>query len=150
MSETRIDVLGFIADHLSRIAWPLSGGSRGTRVLGISSDTGGDGADAGPGSPLKSLDNSIKSVIFPTGRLGRGDKVGSCCTKLRYRSLTMLEEPESESAWEIEAKRELAIGNKVNAIKIVRDNTGVGRQEAKELVDAWERAGNQREKSGAS
>lgn len=62
----------------------------------------------------------------------------------------MLEEPEGESAWEIEAKRELAMGNKVNAIKIVRDNTGVGRQEAKELVEAWERAGNQRDKSGAS
>ena len=62
----------------------------------------------------------------------------------------MLEEPEGESAWETEAKRELAMGNKVNAIKIVRDNTGVGRQEAKELVEAWERAGNQRDKSGAS
>jgi len=58
----------------------------------------------------------------------------------------MLEEPEGESAWEIEAKRELAMGNKVNAIKIVRDNTGVGRQEAKELVEAWERAGNPRDK----
>jgi ribosomal protein L7/L12 len=53
----------------------------------------------------------------------------------------MLEEPEGESAWEIEAKRELAMGNKVNAIKIVRDSTLVGRQEAKELVEAWERAG---------
>jgi len=62
----------------------------------------------------------------------------------------MLEEPASESAWEIEAKRELAMGDKVNAIKIVRDHTGVGRQEAKELVDAWERAGDQRERSGAS
>jgi len=58
----------------------------------------------------------------------------------------MFEEPETEPAWEIEARRELAIGNKVNAIKIVRDNTGVGRQEAKELVEAWERAGNQRDK----
>lgn len=53
----------------------------------------------------------------------------------------MFEEPETEPAWEIEARRELAMGNKANAIKIVRDTTGVGRQEAKELVEAWERAG---------
>ena len=52
----------------------------------------------------------------------------------------MFEEPETEPAWEIEARRELAMGNKANAITIVRDNTGVGRQEAKELVEAWERA----------
>ena len=54
----------------------------------------------------------------------------------------MFENPEGESAWEIEAKRELALGNKANAIQIVRDHTQVGRQEAKELVEAWERAGN--------
>ena len=60
--------------------------------------------------------------------------------------MTMSEEPETEPAWEIDARRELAMGNKANAIKIVRDNTGVGRQEAKELVEAWERAGNQRDK----
>lgn len=52
----------------------------------------------------------------------------------------MFEEPEAEPAWEVEAKRELAMGNKANAIKIVRENTHVGRQEAKELVEAWERA----------
>ena len=54
----------------------------------------------------------------------------------------MLEEPQTGPAWEIEARRELAMGNKDNAIKIVRDNIGVGRQEARELVEAWERAGN--------
>lgn len=52
----------------------------------------------------------------------------------------MVEKPEAEPAWEIEAKRELAMGNKVNAIQIVRDHTQVGRQEARELVEAWERA----------
>ena len=56
----------------------------------------------------------------------------------------MSEEPKAESAWEIEAKRELAMGNKDNAIKIVRDKTGVGRQEARELVEAWERAAIQK------
>jgi ribosomal protein L7/L12 len=56
----------------------------------------------------------------------------------------MSEESEAESGWEIEAKRELAMGNKDNAIKIVRDKTGVGRQEARELVEAWERAANPR------
>ena len=54
----------------------------------------------------------------------------------------MFENPEGEPAWEIEAKRELALGNKANAIQIVRDHTQVGRQEAKELVEAWGRAGN--------
>ena len=54
----------------------------------------------------------------------------------------MFEKPEAGPAWEVEARRELAMGNKANAIQIVRDNTQVGRQEAKELVEAWERAGN--------
>jgi ribosomal protein L7/L12 len=54
----------------------------------------------------------------------------------------MLEEPKGEPAWEVEAKRELAMGNKDNAIRIVRDHTLVGRQEARELVEAWERAGS--------
>jgi ribosomal protein L7/L12 len=58
----------------------------------------------------------------------------------------MFEKPEAESAWEIEARRELAMGNKANAIQIVRDHTQVGRQEAKELVEAWERAGNPKDK----
>jgi ribosomal protein L7/L12 len=58
----------------------------------------------------------------------------------------MFEEPEAEPAWEIEARRELAMGNKDNAIKIVRDHTHVGRQEARELVEAWERARDQRDK----
>ena len=52
----------------------------------------------------------------------------------------MSEEPEAEPAWEIEARRELAMGHKANAIQIVRDHTHVGRQEARELVEAWERA----------
>ena len=52
----------------------------------------------------------------------------------------MSEEPRAEPAWEAEARRELAKGNKDQAIQIVRDHTQVGRQEARELVEAWERA----------
>lgn len=50
---------------------------------------------------------------------------------------------EESKAWESEAKRELAAGNKAGAIQIVRDHTQVGRREATELVEAWERAGSQ-------
>jgi len=56
----------------------------------------------------------------------------------------MLEEPKGEAAWETEARRELAMGNKDSAIRIVRDHTHVGRQEARELVEAWERAGSRK------
>jgi ribosomal protein L7/L12 len=63
----------------------------------------------------------------------------SICYK-RSWSLTMSKEPKVESAWETEAKHELGMGNKANAVKIVRDHLHVGLQEARELVEAWERA----------
>jgi ribosomal protein L7/L12 len=40
-------------------------------------------------------------------------------------------------AWELEAKALCATGKKINAIKIVRENTGIGLKEAKDLVESW-------------
>ncbi|HEV7504761.1 MAG TPA: 50S ribosomal protein L7/L12 [Thermoanaerobaculia bacterium] len=40
-------------------------------------------------------------------------------------------------AWEIEAKALCATGKKINAIKIVREQTGLGLKEAKDLVESW-------------
>jgi hypothetical protein len=39
--------------------------------------------------------------------------------------------------WEKEARAELKAGNKIMAIKIVREGTGLGLLEAKNLVESW-------------
>lgn len=39
--------------------------------------------------------------------------------------------------WEAAARAELAAGNKIMAIKLVRDATGLGLKEAKDLVESW-------------
>ena len=43
-----------------------------------------------------------------------------------------------ESEWMSAARSELFQGNKIKAIKIVRDNTGLGLKEAKDLVESWD------------
>lgn len=40
--------------------------------------------------------------------------------------------------WESSARAELAAGRKINAIKSVREATGLGLKDAKELVESWE------------
>ena len=42
-----------------------------------------------------------------------------------------------ESEWTSAARSELLQGNKINAIKIVRENTSLGLKEAKDLVESW-------------
>jgi hypothetical protein len=39
--------------------------------------------------------------------------------------------------WEREARDLMAGGNKIQAIKVVRDGTGMGLKEAKDLVESW-------------
>jgi len=40
--------------------------------------------------------------------------------------------------WEAMARAELAAERKINAIKIVREATGLGLKDSKELVESWE------------
>jgi hypothetical protein len=39
--------------------------------------------------------------------------------------------------WEREARDLMAAGSKIQAIKVVRDGTGMGLKEAKDLVESW-------------
>ncbi len=39
--------------------------------------------------------------------------------------------------WEAEARDMMAAGNKIMAIKLVRESTGLGLKEAKDLVESW-------------
>jgi hypothetical protein len=41
------------------------------------------------------------------------------------------------SAWEGEARRFAARGEAIEAIKLVREKTGLGLKEAKDLVESW-------------
>jgi len=41
--------------------------------------------------------------------------------------------------WVGEARKELAQGKVINAIKVVREATGMGLKEAKDLVESWKR-----------
>jgi hypothetical protein len=43
------------------------------------------------------------------------------------------------SKWEADARELLRSGNKIAAIKTVREGTGLGLKEAKDLVDEWRR-----------
>jgi len=47
------------------------------------------------------------------------------------------EVPVTGPAWELEAKALCAAGKKIDAIKVVREHTGLGLQEAKYLVESW-------------
>lgn len=40
-------------------------------------------------------------------------------------------------AWHAEARALTAAGKKINAIKLVREKTGLGLKEAKDLVESW-------------
>jgi len=42
------------------------------------------------------------------------------------------------TAWEREARQLLRQDKKINAIKVVRDNTGMDLAAAKDLVESWE------------
>jgi hypothetical protein len=48
-------------------------------------------------------------------------------------------DPFTDDGWIAEARRKLAQGKSINAIKIVRDATGMGLKEAKDLVESWKR-----------
>jgi ribosomal protein L7/L12 len=48
------------------------------------------------------------------------------------------EVPVTGPPWELEAKALCATGKKINAIKVVRENTGLGLKEAKDLVESWD------------
>lgn len=39
--------------------------------------------------------------------------------------------------WEREARDLMAAGNKIQAIKVVREGTGLGLKESKDLVESW-------------
>ena len=43
-----------------------------------------------------------------------------------------------EEGWRLSAQMELRAGNKINAINMVREATGLGLKEAKDLVESWE------------
>ncbi len=45
--------------------------------------------------------------------------------------------PYVEPTWEMQAKAMCAEGKKINAIQLVRDKTGLGLKEAKDLVESW-------------
>lgn len=44
----------------------------------------------------------------------------------------------SRPEWETEAREQMAAGNKIMAIKIAREGTGLGLKDAKDLVESWE------------
>ncbi len=46
--------------------------------------------------------------------------------------------PGEQADWETEARDYLGRGSKIQAIKVVRDATGLGLKEAKDLVESWE------------
>ena len=46
--------------------------------------------------------------------------------------------PIGNSDWEREAISHLQSGNKIMAIKVVREATGLGLRESKDLVESWE------------
>jgi ribosomal protein L7/L12 len=48
-------------------------------------------------------------------------------------------EPTGKGWWEAKARNLLNEGNKINAIKLVREASGLGLKEAKDLVESWER-----------
>jgi hypothetical protein len=52
------------------------------------------------------------------------------------RSHDALKSPE-QADWEKEARKLLQRGMKINAIKVVREGTGMGLKEAKDLVESW-------------
>ena len=48
-------------------------------------------------------------------------------------------QPDPFAEWVAEAQRELAQGRLSEAIQVVRDATGMGKTEAKYLVESWKR-----------
>ena len=46
-------------------------------------------------------------------------------------------EPGPTPTWEVEARNLVRQGKKINAIKMVRESTGMGLKEAKDLVESW-------------
>ena len=47
--------------------------------------------------------------------------------------------PQPDGDWMVEAKRLLMRGRKIDAIKLVREQSQLGLKEAKDLVESWER-----------
>jgi len=42
-----------------------------------------------------------------------------------------------DAGWEAQARALMSTGNKIQAIKVVRDGTGMGLKDAKDLVESW-------------
>lgn len=57
--------------------------------------------------------------------------------------------PGHATAWEAEARSAAAQGNKISAIKIVREHTGVGLKEAKATVESWPESASSAAQSSA-
>lgn len=47
------------------------------------------------------------------------------------------QQPGEMRGWEATARGLMDSGNKIQAIKVVRDGTGMGLKEAKDLVESW-------------
>ncbi len=48
-------------------------------------------------------------------------------------------EPGPTASWEFEAREPLRQGKKIDAVKVVRQHTGMGLAETTHLVESWER-----------
>jgi len=76
--------------------------------------------------------NSQVGVAFLMEKLGWGPEKAALYVERIYREFPL------QPLWERLAREEARTGKKINAIKTVREGTGLGLKEAKDLVESWE------------